>query len=252
MTDVRQMLRDLLDEYRDWVQPYDDPQEPGKERCPEPFLGQWRPGKVDVMFLGINPGGQSCRLRRSVDEHLAHAAEYFRSPEAQRDRNIWALYGHFFEESPATADGCLTGDPLFEALATRSLVTNVIHWPTRRASGRYLPAKVKRTWIPRGGRHVERLIALARPKLIVVHHTDAFQWLFERLCERPWQRRPAVESLWRNQEQPPVFRSTLRIPGLTPDYRPSIVPALHLSGYPRYAWLLSLYRQVPGHFLWSD
>lgn len=247
------VCRSIIEEYVDWQDPRGlSP----KERSLEPFLGNYRAEQVAVAFLGINPGDQTGPVLRTPEEMVRRAGEYFSSPEMIANEDVWSFYGYFFPQSPAQVDGKLQGPTLRSALAIQSVVTNLIHRPTPGLKDlKRLGRKNLEAWMQRGGRHVERILVLSRPELVVVQQTDAFRWLWQRIepSDRPWDRPPAFMALWRERRQtgqPPLFRARLLIDGLPADYRPFIVPVLHLSRF-RYDWLRPLYRKVAEQVVWT-
>ena len=181
-----------------------------------PFLGATAPV---YLFLGLNPAGiDIAEPPTGAEDFIDWATGYFSSPDTDR--------GSFASYLPLTSNQ--SGD--YAAFGQVSMVTHLVPLQTQRSSEITLPL-VKNCW-PR----VLRLLAAARPKLILCHGSLVWKFLTgleegttTQLPDLPDELRHSVADLYERVEAERLpFQS--RIVGLSDEVRPWFLPLVHLGG----------------------
>jgi len=181
-----------------------------------PFLGSPEPA---YLFLGLNPAGiDIAEPPTGAEDFIEWATGYFAAPNTDR--------GSFSTYLPLTSN--LSGD--YSAFGQVSMVTHLVPIQTQRSSEITLPL-VKNCW-PR----VQRLLAVARPKLILCHGSLVWKFLTgleegtsPQLLDLPAELRHSVADLYERVEAEKLpFQS--RIEGISDEVRPWFLPLGHLGG----------------------
>lgn len=182
-----------------------------------PFLGALQPA---YFFLGLNPAGyQVAPAPAAAEDYLDYATSYFDNP--QTDRASFAPY------LPMAANHMAD----YSAFGQAACVSFLVPIVTPKSSD--VPPAVTRACWPR----TRRLLDALRPNLILVHGSPAWKFLSGQeageepapLVEVPDSHRAGLPDIYTRLDADKLpFQS--RWEGLPEEYRPWLVPLLHLGG----------------------